>query len=240
MKDGDLSRDQVFNCDETGLNWRQLPRRTLVAGGETSAKGFKKLKERVTLMACANISGTIAMPLVFIHKSVNPHCFRHVRKEDLPVDYYSQRNAWMNSALFKRWFSGTICSIMQNCTARERTDIESSSAYRQRSKSPWCRSFDDWGQGNYMLLSAPSLIQPMDRVLENIKSLHSRDLLIRVLDEEDTRKESFIEYARRLTVRDATHMASKAWREVTSKQTVAKSWHNSQLVLMTLLNLALI
>ena len=76
--------------------------------------------------------------------------------------------------------------------------------------------------------------------LENIKRLYSRDLLIRVLDEEDTSQESFIEHARKLTIRDVILMASEAWREVTSKTTVAKSWDNPQLALMILLNLALI
>ena len=80
----------MFNCDETGLNWCQLPEKTLVSGQEKEAKGFKKSKDKVTLMACANASGSIAMPIMFIHKSANPRCFKNLKKEDLPVHYYSQ------------------------------------------------------------------------------------------------------------------------------------------------------
>ena len=37
-----LTRDQVFNCDESGLYWKLLPNKTLVISWEREAKGFKK------------------------------------------------------------------------------------------------------------------------------------------------------------------------------------------------------
>ena len=92
----------MFNCDETGLNWRQIPERTLVSGWEKEAKGFKKSKDGVNPM-CLNVSGSIAMPIMFIHKFVNPQCFKNLKKEDLPVHYYSQRNSSMDSTFFKSW-----------------------------------------------------------------------------------------------------------------------------------------
>ena len=55
--------DQIFNCDETGLDFRLLPDKTHTATIETSADGRKKSKERVTINACSNASGTIKLPL---------------------------------------------------------------------------------------------------------------------------------------------------------------------------------
>jgi hypothetical protein len=46
-----------------------MPNKTLVSSCEKEAKGFKKPKEMVTLMACTNATGSIKFPLVFIHKS---------------------------------------------------------------------------------------------------------------------------------------------------------------------------
>lgn len=40
-----LCSDQIFNCDETGLNFRLLPDKTLAASFEKSADGRKKSKE---------------------------------------------------------------------------------------------------------------------------------------------------------------------------------------------------
>ncbi len=70
-----------------------MPNKTLVTSREKEAKTFKKPKDRVTIMACANASGTIKLPLVFIHKFANPRCFKNIDKNDLPVQYFHQRNA---------------------------------------------------------------------------------------------------------------------------------------------------
>ena len=51
--------NQVFNCDETGLNFRLMPNVTLAASFEKSAAGRKKSKERITLNLCSNASDTI-------------------------------------------------------------------------------------------------------------------------------------------------------------------------------------
>lgn len=59
VKENGYSMDQIFNCDETGLNFRLLPDKTLAPSFEKSADGRKKAKERVTLNACSNASGTI-------------------------------------------------------------------------------------------------------------------------------------------------------------------------------------
>ena len=81
MKGKSLTLNQVFNCDETGLCWKLMPDKTLVSSREKEAKGFKKPKDRVTLMACTNATGFIKFPLVFIHKLKNPRCFKHIRQE---------------------------------------------------------------------------------------------------------------------------------------------------------------
>ena len=91
MEEKSLTLSQVFNCDETILYWKLMPNKTLVSAREKEAKGFKKPKERVTLMACANATGSIKLPLVFIHKSNNPRCFKNIDKDKLPVYYYNQK-----------------------------------------------------------------------------------------------------------------------------------------------------
>ncbi|XP_058791807.1 jerky protein homolog-like [Phymastichus coffea] len=45
--------NQVYNADETALYYKSLPKRTLAAGDERQASGFKEIKERVTVMCCA-------------------------------------------------------------------------------------------------------------------------------------------------------------------------------------------
>ncbi|XP_046434417.1 tigger transposable element-derived protein 2-like [Neodiprion fabricii] len=61
-----LSLDEVFNYDESPLNYKMLPSSTLTAASEAGAFGIKGKKERVTIMACSNASGTLKLPLVLI------------------------------------------------------------------------------------------------------------------------------------------------------------------------------
>ena len=56
-------------------------------------------------MACANASGLHKLQLVFIYKYENPGALKHVDKKKLPVCYYSQAKAWMNTSIFDTWLS---------------------------------------------------------------------------------------------------------------------------------------
>lgn len=58
----------------------------LAKKSEKGAKGMKKQKDRISLMACSNASGSHKLPLVFIHKSKKSCCFKHVNVSALPVN----------------------------------------------------------------------------------------------------------------------------------------------------------
>jgi len=79
------SIDQIFNCDETGLycniytSWMQL------TTTHNDPSGTIKAKERVTINACSNTSGSTKLPLLFIVKAKNPCCFHGIDKSTLPV-----------------------------------------------------------------------------------------------------------------------------------------------------------
>ncbi|GBM70630.1 Jerky [Araneus ventricosus] len=102
VADNDLTPEQIYNADETGLLWRCLPTSTLAGGGEKAAKGFKKNKDRLTVLLCANASGNHRVTPFVIGKSAKPRAFKNVTH--LPVQYKAQSNAWMTAALFKDWF----------------------------------------------------------------------------------------------------------------------------------------
>ena len=108
LEERGLSREQVFNADESGLYWKLMPSKTLVTFREKDAKAFKQSKDRVTIMACANACGIIKLPLVFIHNYANPRCFKNIDKKDFPVQYFNQRNAWMDSSIFNNWFHNSF------------------------------------------------------------------------------------------------------------------------------------
>lgn len=98
------SRDQIYNCDESGLNFRMMPSKTLASREEAAAPGYKKNKERITILACSNASGTHKLQLMCIGKSARPRAIKHIKPEALPVHYAHQKNSWMSRELFQEWF----------------------------------------------------------------------------------------------------------------------------------------
>ncbi|GBN41381.1 Jerky -like [Araneus ventricosus] len=95
---------QVYNCDESGLNFKALPQKNLAYQEESCAPGFKMSKERVTVLACSNTTGDNKLPLMFIGKSKNPRPLKNVNMKLLSVFYRNQKRAWMIVQLFKELF----------------------------------------------------------------------------------------------------------------------------------------
>ncbi|XP_031340904.1 tigger transposable element-derived protein 4-like [Photinus pyralis] len=120
----EYSENDVFNADETGLFFKLTPDKTLKFRGEKCVGG-KLSKERITVLVCANMSGTEKRKLLVIGKSQNPRCFKNVRS--LPVDYRANSKAWMTSELFiehvRKWDEELkrkkrkIVLLIDNCPA---------------------------------------------------------------------------------------------------------------------------
>ncbi|KAF2890091.1 hypothetical protein ILUMI_16082 [Ignelater luminosus] len=53
VEENELLTCQVYNIDETGLNYKMLPNKTLAASNETVA-GTKLIKDRLTIAPCSN------------------------------------------------------------------------------------------------------------------------------------------------------------------------------------------
>ena len=228
IEEEDLTLNQVFNCDETGLYWKLLPNKTLVSAREKEAKGFKKPKDRVTLMACTNATGSIKFPLVFIHKSANPRCFKNMDKNDLPVDYYSQKSSWMDMHIFTEWFH---TKFVPRCKKEMNKRGLSQKALLLMDNAPShpdsLHSDDNQISCHFLPANTTSLIQPLDQgVLEKVKLCYKRDLLLRMLNEEDSASNSTSveDLSKTLNIKDAVFMSAKCWDEV-GEITIAKSWN---------------
>jgi hypothetical protein len=65
--------ESVYNMDETGLNFRLLPRQTYVHKAEKNVRGTKsmKSKDRVTLYIATNVTESQKVPLSMIGSSKN-------------------------------------------------------------------------------------------------------------------------------------------------------------------------
>jgi hypothetical protein len=76
IKDNYFVPDQIYNIDETDLNYKILPQKDLASNQEKSESGIKVAKERVTVAACSNASGTYKLPLFATGTSCEPRAFK--------------------------------------------------------------------------------------------------------------------------------------------------------------------
>ena len=103
IEENHYTLNQVFNCDKTGLYLKLMPQKSLSSSFEKSAGGRKMQKEHVT----------IKLPLLLIGKSKNPRCFNNISRDQLPVKYTNQKNAWVDGSLFAEWFHDSFVPTVQ-------------------------------------------------------------------------------------------------------------------------------
>ena len=84
--------EHVYNMDETGLFFKCLPNKTLTFKND-KCFGGKQSEERVTVVLCANMTGTDKLKPLVIGESKKPRCFKGVKS--LEVDYEANTKAWM-------------------------------------------------------------------------------------------------------------------------------------------------
>ena len=158
-----------------------LPQKSLAVHFEKSADGRKNQRERVTINACSNASGTINLNLPLIGKSKNLHCFKNVSRDRLPIVYANQSNAWVNAALFTDRFLQNFLSTVQGkqreiwCDPKAVLLLDNCSAHPDEEEFI---SADGKVIVKFLPPNVTSLFQPMDQgILVAIKRRYRRKIL---------------------------------------------------------------
>jgi hypothetical protein len=94
--------DDIYSADETGLFYRATLDGSLCKK-HVQLLGYKKEMDRKTVLCCSNMSGTDKKKLLVIGKSAKPRCFKELKMDSLPVEYYANKNAWMSYRIYKKW-----------------------------------------------------------------------------------------------------------------------------------------
>ena len=118
----------IYNADEFGLFYQQLPTKSFHLKGERCAGG-KFSKVRLTGLAAGNAAGE-KLPMFVIGKAEKPRCFKGVTS--LPCQYKPQRKTWMDSEIFSDYVrkldtkfdaeGRKIVLIIDNCPAHPKVD----------------------------------------------------------------------------------------------------------------------
>jgi len=65
--------------------------------------GLKQNKDRVTILLTCNTTGTEKLTPLLIHKHQNPRPLNGINKASLPVDYYWNSQAWMQTSIWNAY-----------------------------------------------------------------------------------------------------------------------------------------
>ncbi len=99
IKVKEYGTENVFNADETGLFFKLIPSKTICSNIRAS---HKLLKDRISILLCCNMSGTIKKIPLVIGKFANPRCLKNFDTKSL-VDYTHSNRGWMTSFIFNQW-----------------------------------------------------------------------------------------------------------------------------------------
>ncbi|OWZ05473.1 Tigger transposable element-derived protein 6 [Phytophthora megakarya] len=90
----------VYNMDETGLNYKAAPACSIC---RSRTPGVKKDKTRITLALSTNGDGSDSLPVLFIGRAEKPRCFEKRTGKEHGFLYRKTDKAWMNSKVYQEW-----------------------------------------------------------------------------------------------------------------------------------------
>ena len=192
----------IFNADETGLFFRALPTRSMVAKGE-SCSGGKMSKDRITVLLAASATGEKLKPLV-LGRAKKPRCFCGFEVATLGVIYDFNKKAWMTSTIFTAWLN-RINNQMRFQQRRILMFVDN------------CSAHPDVQLSHVKLVFLPpnttSKLQPCDAgIIQTVKMLYRKRLLRHVLREmEDDETGTASALAKSVTILDAIIWLKFAW-----------------------------
>jgi hypothetical protein len=225
MEKFNLTPEQIYNADESGLFWKMMPSTTLAAQSEKSAPGHKSSKERLTIMTCSNASGAHKIKLTVIGRAKKPRSFKGTEMKSLPCDYYHHPKAWMNQTIFKTWFFDVFIPSVRQYQNEKRLPTKAVLLLDNAPSHPSeSQLISEDGQifVHYLPPNVTSLIQPMDQgVISSLKRRYKK-IFLRFLLEENCAG-SMKETLKMWTIKDAIFAVSEAWESLPSK-TLKLSW----------------
>nr|XP_061785480.1 tigger transposable element-derived protein 1-like [Nerophis lumbriciformis]XP_061785481.1 tigger transposable element-derived protein 1-like [Nerophis lumbriciformis] len=181
---------QVFNCDETGLFWKKMPKKTYITREEKSLPGHKPMKDRLTLLLCANASGDCKVKPLLVYHSETPRAFKknNVQKDKLTVMWRSNPKALVTRQFFTEWFQEVFAPSVEEYLTEKNLPLKVLLVLDAALTQPTGLG-GDWSSEHdsitvkFLPPNTTPLLQPMDQqVISNFKKLYTKALFQRCFE----------------------------------------------------------
>lgn len=190
-----------------------------MGGKENNPPGFKKNKDRVTVLVCANAAGTQRIDLLVIGKSKAPRAMRNQQLPDC-IKYTNYKNAWMTREIFRNWFHNIFVPSVKERHGDDKQCLLILDNARCHSVT------DEFTEGNIKTIFLPphvtSILQPMDQaVIKSLKSHYKRTFIGQLLQQDTF---SVADFQKNYTIKKAADNLGDAWLSITCS-TLRNAWH---------------
>uniref|UniRef100_UPI00358F0D9F tigger transposable element-derived protein 1-like isoform X2 n=1 Tax=Myxine glutinosa TaxID=7769 RepID=UPI00358F0D9F len=223
---------QIFNCDETGLFWKKMPRRTYITAEEKSMPGHKPMKDRLTLALCANASGDCKIKPLLVYHSENPRAFKShkILKEKLQVMWRANAKAWVTRQFFVEWvnlvFGPAIKKYLleNNLPLQALLVLDNAPAHPPNLEDDILEEFK-YIKVLYLPANTTPILQPMDQqVISNFKKLFTKHLFRRCFEDTESTNLTLREFWKdHYNIVTCLRIIDMAWQGVT-RRTLNSAW----------------
>ncbi|XP_043575633.1 tigger transposable element-derived protein 1-like [Chiloscyllium plagiosum] len=234
VKDEGYVSHQVFNCDETGLFWKKMPKRTYITQEEKALPDHKPMKDRLTLLLCANASGDCKIKPLLAYHSENPHAFKrnNVLKAKLPEMWRANSKAWVTQMIFKECLTEVFAPAVKEYLETNNLPLKCLLVMDNAPAHPPNLEEDldieyDFIKVKFLPPNTTPLIQPMDQnVIANFKKLYMKALFARCFQVTNDTDLTLDQYWKdHFNILHCISLIDKAWNEV-SFCTLQSAWRN--------------
>ena len=182
-------------------------------------KGGKKSKQRFTVAFFVTASGKKEKPIV-IWKADNPRCLKKFDKALLPVDYYSQKKAWMDGEIMESILTKLNCRLSSNSRSILLM-MDSAGCHPKDLKTKFSNL-----KVCFLPANTTSKLQPLDLgIIQNFK-VHYRSLFLRYVLAKIDECDSASEVNKSVNVLVAIRWVAMAWSQV-EEETVRKCFRKA-------------
>ncbi|XP_029048965.1 jerky protein homolog-like [Osmia bicornis bicornis] len=226
VEDEKLTSHQIFNAKETDLYFKMTPNESLGLKTECLISDNRKIKDKISVMACCNATGSMKMPLLVIGKYQKPRSLKNLAPRLLPVNYTNHPNAVMNAAIFETWFKDNfvpnVSNFLRSKGLSEKAILLFDDTKLHSSTNPL---IIDGIKAVFLPANVTSLVQPLDQgIIEAIKNRYKAKLLTFILNAQEL-GENYDDAMKSFNIKHAVQLISQAWDEITEKN-ISNCWKN--------------
>lgn len=208
----------IFNMDETALNYRASPDSSL---SSESVPGGKLNKARVTANFCCNADGSQKMQPWFIGTAQNPRSFgtgkNRVEVHNLGLVWRYNKKAWMTAIIFReylRWLN------FQMADRKILLLLDGFSSHRAGLDLLEDTDFPNV-RVEFLPANTTSICQPLDQgIIRTFKAHYKRRWLQYQLHHYERGEDPH----QKMNILQALRWATEAWRDGVTETTIANCW----------------